>query len=96
MSNVTVISTNTTGATATVIPLSGNPFNIGFGIVVSATATYTVEHTFDGINYYDHDATDLVTATTNQDGNYAFPIAGFRLNVAANTGTVTLTAIQAG
>jgi len=35
--------------------------------------------------------------TTNQDGNYAFPVRAIRLNVTAWTsGTATLTVIQAG
>jgi hypothetical protein len=78
------------------------PFNVGFGVVVTGTVTYNVEHTFD--NIYDPTVTptwfqhSTVTAqSTNKDSNYAFPVRAIRLNVTANTaGTATLTLIQAG
>lgn len=69
------------------------PFNIGFGCVVSGTVTYTVQHTFDGTNWFDH---PVAAATTNRDGNYAYPVISVRINVTAGTGSVTMTAIQAG
>jgi hypothetical protein len=90
------------------IPLDNyiSPFNVGFGVVVSAGATvsYTIQHTFDDVfvaNFNPATATwfpheDLVTETANQDGNYAFPITAMRLNVGTSNGTVTVTAIQAG
>ena len=71
-----------------------SPFNIGFGVVVSGTVNYTVQHTFDGTNWFNHP--DVASATTNQDGNYAFPVAQIRLTVNSGSGTATLTAIQAG
>lgn len=80
-----------TSATTKVFP--GNPFNIGFGVVVSGTVTYTVEHTFNGADFFPHE--DLVDKTDNQDGNYAFPIAGIQIDVTAGTGTATLTSHQA-
>lgn len=92
MSVETVAKTGT-GQSDTTKVLPANPFNIGFGVVVSGTVTYTVQHTFNGIDYFDHEF--VAAATTNQDGNYAFPVAGVRINVTAGTGTVTLTAIQA-
>lgn len=92
---VSVVSQTGTGQSDSVIPQSADVFNVGFGAVVSGTVTYTIQHTFDGTNWYDHDATDLVDATANQDGNYAYPVAGIRANVTAGSGTVTLTTIQA-
>lgn len=74
-----------------------NPFNIGFGVVVTGTCTYKMQHTFDdaGTTAFDHP--DVTGETTNQDGNYAFPVRMVRLNVTAWTsGTATLTLIQAG
>jgi len=74
-------------------------FNVGFGCVISATATYTVQHTFDDI--YNTAITptwfnnSIATAqTTNKDGNYAFPVAAIRLSVTASTGTVTITLLS--
>lgn len=71
-----------------------SPFNVGFGVVVSGTITYKVQHTFDGTNWFDHPTVTGLTA--NQDGNYAFPVSQIRLTTTAGTGVATLTAIQAG
>ena len=78
-----------------------NPFNVGFGVVVTGTATYTVQHTFDDVQNsavtptaFDHPS--VAAQTTNKDGNYAFPVRAIRLSVTASTGSVTLTVIQAG
>ena|SRR5882672_5539710 len=75
------------------------PFNVGIGVEISATATYTVEHTFDDV--FDSTVTPVAFAnsgmtaqTTNKDGNYAFPVRAIRLNVAATTGTVQITILQ--
>lgn len=81
-----------------------SPFNVGFGAVVSATATFNVQHTFDDVfsptyvpasgTWFNHP--NFTSANATGDGNYAFPVTAVRLNVAANTGTVSLTLIQAG
>lgn len=79
-------------------------FNVSIGAVVSGTATYTVQHTFDDVfalnfnpstaTWFSHET--LVSQTTTQDGNYAFPVRGIRVNVTAGSGTVTTTIIQSG
>jgi hypothetical protein len=80
-----------------------NPFNIGFGVTIGAgVLTYKVQHTFDDVQdaavtpvAFDHP--DVSGETTNQDGNYAFPVRAIRLTVTAFTsGTATLTIVQAG
>lgn len=71
-----------------------SPFNVGFGVVVSGTVTYSVQHTFDGTNWFDHPT--VVSQTTNQDGNYAFPVLQIRLAGLSGSGTAVLTVIQAG
>lgn len=75
------------------------PFNIGIGCVVSGTITYTIQHTFDDIfdasvtpTAFDHST--LAGETTNQDGNYAFPVAAIRINNTSGTGTTTMTLLQ--
>lgn len=83
-----------------------NPFNIGFGVIVSGTVNYTVQHTFDDIeapgyvaasgNWFNNDNSALVGATTSQDGNYYFPVRASRIVINSGNGTVTLTYIQAG
>jgi hypothetical protein len=80
-----------------------NPFNIGFAVTLgSAVLTYKVQHTFDDVQdaaitpvAFDHP--DVTGDTTNQDGNYAFPVRAIRLTVTAYTsGSAVLTLIQAG
>jgi hypothetical protein len=84
-----------------------SPFNVGFGVSVTGTPTYTVQHTFqdvfaEGFNpataeWFDHPT--IVDQTVKQDGNYAFPVVAVRLRVSAvasPTDTASLTLIQAG
>lgn len=78
-----------------------SPFNVGFGVVVSGGVTYTVQHTFDNVfdsavtpTWFNHPV--IAAQTTNQDGNYAFPVTAIRLNVTAGAGTATITIVQAG
>lgn len=91
------------------IPLDNyiSPFNVGFGVTVTGTPTYTVQHTFQdvfaaGFNpasavWFDHPT--IVDQTVMQDGNYAFPVVAVRLQisaVASPADTASLTLIQAG
>ena len=95
-----IISQTGTGSSAWVpVDPTQNQFGIGFGVVVSGTVTYTIQHTFDDV--FDTDVTptafdhaSVAGQTTNQDGNYAFPIAAIRVQVTAGTGSATLTALQ--
>lgn len=90
-------------ATSNWIPIDykQDPMNIGIGcVIVSGTATYTVEHTFDDV--FDSTVTPVAFAnsgitaqTTNKDGNYAYPIRAIRLNVTAGASpVVAMTLIQ--
>lgn len=84
--------------------LNTSPFNIGFGVVVTGTVTYTVQHTFDDVysptfdpataTWFSH--ATVAAQTTSQDGNYAFPVRGIRCNLTAGTGSVVMTVLQAG
>ncbi len=77
-----------------------SPFNVGIGCVVSGTLTYKVEHTFDDVNdstitptAFTHST--ITSATTNSDGNYAFPVRAIRVTVTSFTsGSVTMTVLQ--
>jgi hypothetical protein len=81
-----------------------SPFNVGFGVVVTGTVTYSVQHTFDDVfaatytpaagNWFNHPT--LNGQTTSQDGNYAFPVSAIRFNVASGTGSIDAVVIQAG
>lgn len=83
------------------------PFNVGIGCVVSSSGqVYTVEHSFDytgSSTFISSNATwfpnsGITAKTTNQDGNYAFPVSAIRVQSSAGSsiGTVTLTILQAG
>ena len=77
-----------------------NPCNIGFGVIVtSGTPTYTVQHTFDDpavgfTTWFDHPT--VASETTNQDGNYAFPITAVKVVISSGTGAVRMNLVQAG
>jgi len=77
------------------------PFNIGFGVVVTGTVNYTVQHTFDNVfdpavtpTWFDH--ATVAAKTANQDGNYAYPVSGLRLKQSSGSGSCIMTLIQAG
>lgn len=95
-----IFSKSGTGTSAW-IPLDykQSPFNVGFGVVVSGTITYDIEHTFDDV--FDSSVTPtafkhstLVSQTANKDGNYTAPIRAIRVNNTAGTGSTTVTLLQ--
>lgn len=101
-----VISKTGAGATDPV-PMNQytSPFNVGFGCDVTGTATYTVQHTFDDVFASDFDPTtakwfnhsSVSGVSTDQDGNYAFPVSAIRVVLSGgSTGTVDTTILQAG
>jgi hypothetical protein len=81
-----------------------SPFNVALGVLVSGTVNYTVQYTFDDVfakaydptsgNWVDHPSLTAQTAT--KDSNIAYPVRGIRIKVNSGTGSVRLTAIQAG
>ena len=95
----TVSKTGVGSSPALVMNTNISPFNVGFGVVVTGTVNYTVQHTFDDpavgfTTWFSHPT--IANETTNQDGNYAFPVAAVKVLVTAGTGTATMTMIQAG
>lgn len=82
------------------------PANYALAVIITGSPTYTVQHTFDdvfsptfteaGATWFDNDAAALVGATTNQDGNYAFPPTATRVRITAGTGSVVFDIVQAG
>lgn len=81
-----------------------SPFNVALSVLVTGTANYTVQYTFDDVfaagytpaggNWVSHPS--LTAQTTTLDSNIAYPVRGIRLVVNSGTGTAKLTAIQAG
>lgn len=108
MRPVTVTTSDASGGTVVSNPVPmdhyESPFNVGLGAVVTGTATYTVQHTFDdpfsatfvasSATWFDH--ASLAAKTTSSDGNYAFPVRAIRLEQTAGTGSVSLVIVQAG
>ena len=97
---VQIVSKTGTGSSdAIVVNTNTNPVNIGFGVLVTGTVDYTVQHTFDDpatgfSTWFSHPT--IAAKTTNQDGNYAFPITGVKVLVNSGSGTATLKLVQAG
>jgi len=78
---------------------------IALAAIISATATYTIEHTFDDVfaeGFNPATATWFGTPgfdgpeTTDQDGTIVSPPSAIRLNVSASTGSVEIVLRQAG
>ena len=95
----TVSKTGTGSSSALVMNTNCTPFNVGFGVVVSGTVTYSVQHTFDDpavgfTTWFSHPT--IAGKSDNQDGNYAFPVTGIKLLVTAGGGTATMNLAQAG
>jgi hypothetical protein len=81
--------------------IHNSPFNVGLGVVVTGTVTYSIQHTFDDVfnptvtpTWFNHPS--LASLTVNTDGNYAFPVRAIKVLVTAGSGTATATIIQAG
>ena len=97
-----VITKTGTGSSATVpTNINTSPFNIGIGVVVSGTVSYSIQHTFDDVfdatvtpTWFNH--TSLAAQSASADGNYAFPVRGIKLLIISGAGTATATLLQAG
>jgi hypothetical protein len=76
------------GASAAIDMIDTNDIRVSYAVVVTGTVTYTVQHSVGGEAFMDN--TDNVNQTTNQDGNYIFPVQKIRVNVTAGTGTATM------
>jgi hypothetical protein len=95
----TVSKTGVGSSSALVMNTNCTPFNVGFGVTVSGTVTYSVQHTFDDpaigfTTWFSHPT--IAAKSDNQDGNYAFPVTGIKLLVTAGTGSATMNLVQAG
>lgn len=91
--------TGSGSTSAMVVNTNVSPVNIGFGVIVSGTVNYTVQHTFDDpavgfSTWFPHPT--IASQAANADGNYAFPVTGIRLTVNSGGGTATLKLVQAG
>lgn len=99
-----IVLSQTGAGTSGVAPLDmyGHPF-ISLQVVVDGTVNYTVQQTLDDPfdssitpTYFNHPDANLVGATVNRQGNYAFVPAGIRVVVNSGAGSVRFTIIQVG
>jgi hypothetical protein len=99
MKQQTISQTGVGSSENIVVNTNVTPINIGFGVIVTGDATYTVQHTFDDpavgfSTWFSHPT--IADKTDNQDGNYAFPVTGIKVLVTNGDGTATMKLIQAG
>ncbi len=80
----------------------GRP-EVSLQVVVTGTATWTVQQSLDNpltagatVTYFDHPDPNMVAQTVNRQGNYAYTPVALRIRQTAGTGSVRLTAVQAG
>jgi hypothetical protein len=78
-------------------------FGVALQVVVTGTATYTIQQTLDNpleagatITWFDHPDTNLVAQTVNRQGNYAYNPVAVRIQQTAGSGSVQLIALQVG
>lgn len=95
----TVSQTGVGSSSSLVMNTNISPFNVGFGVIVTGTVNYTVQHTFDDpatgfSTWFSHPT--VASQEANADGNYAFPVTGIKVLVNSGTGTATLKLVQAG
>ena len=76
------------GQSSAIDVLDTTQLAVAYAIAVSGTVTYTVQHSLDGITFFDN--TDTLGQTTAKDGNYVLPVRSVRVDVTAGTGTATL------
>lgn len=95
----TVSKTGVGSSSSLVMNTNISPFNVGFGVTVTGTVNYTVQHTFDDpavgfTTWFSHPT--VASQAANADGNYAFPVTGIKVLVNSGSGTATLKLVQAG
>ena len=102
----TVTSSDASGgtvySTAVVMDYYGRP-ETSLQTVVTGSATYTIQQTLNNplntsetVTWFDHPDTNLVGATGNVQGNYAYLPVAVRIKQTAGSGSVALTVVQAG
>lgn len=106
MRPIVISTTDASGGTTTsaTAPLNihGRP-EVSLQLDVNGTATCTVQQTLDDVYdstvtpvWVDHPDTNLVGATADKQGNYAYIPRAVRLRQTAGNGSARLTIIQAG
>lgn len=106
MKRIKVTTSDASGGTktSTIVPLDihGRP-EISLQLDITGTATCTVQQTLDDVYdstvtpvWFNHPDSNLVSATVDAQGNYAYVPAAVKLVQSAGSGSAELTIIQAG
>lgn len=74
------------------------PFNVVNNVDISGTVDYDVQYTYDPLDSISQVLTDAVVdgASADAQATYTFPITASRILLNSGSGSVTMTAIQAG
>lgn len=90
------------GAASKILPANwrSRDFKVGFGVDITGTMTYKVQHTFDDIQvsttnptWFDHES--VTGKTADADGNYAYPVRAYRWLITSYTnGSGTMKAYE--
>jgi len=101
MRQIIAAQTGAGSSSTIVLDRNGRP-EISLQVVVSGTVNYTVQQTLDNPfstvspTWFDHPDSNLVAATANKQGNYAYVPSAVKVVVNSGSGTATLTVIQSG
>jgi len=103
MRPIIVTQTGAGNGAAMVLNIHGRP-EVGLQVVVSGTVNYTVQQTLDSPwniepeswTWVNHPDTNLVAATSTQQGNYAYPPSMTRITLNSGSGSVVFTVNQPG
>jgi hypothetical protein len=106
MRPIIVSTSDASGGTKTsnvvVLDYLGIP-EVSLQVVVTGTATWTVQQTLDNPNaegvtptWFNHPDPNMVTQTVSRQGNYAYIPVAVRLQQVGGTGSTILTIVQAG
>ena len=95
-------SAGTKNSTSIIMDYFGTP-EVSLQVVVTGSATYTVQQTLDNPNaagvtptWFNHPDTNMVAQIVNRQGNYAYVPVAVRLQQTAGSGSAVLTVVQAG
>jgi hypothetical protein len=101
MKPITLSVTGVGSSSPIIINTNVTPIAVGFVAVVSGTvSSFTIQYSMDDPNsstgLTNWFATSISGASATTSGNITYPITALRATIATGSGTVTLTATQAG
>jgi hypothetical protein len=95
-------SGGTKNSNVAILDYLGTP-EVSLQVVVTGSATWTVQQTLDNPNaegvtptWFSHPDPNMATQTVNRQGNYAYIPVAVRLQQTAGSGSAVLTIVQAG